>query len=235
MRVRLTREILNMSDMRDFNAWRYSVDAWLMLGWFVGWSLLEYCWAVGLILVVFFVLKKLYFLCSVLLRLTVWLWCQHWIVHLGDHLWPEPKPGCSLGPLEQLGRLLPPPVLPIFHCWALGILHGVDSTCIIRRKVFVEVFIFYFNFIFISFDVFFCIAVWCSVRGARCRRMSRVRSGESQWCRGRTLRTLEADNPNPNGTWCMAHGGRFMAGHIWNHMNVTSKYFIPSEFYAMFE
>lgn len=183
-----------------------------MLGWFVGWSLLEYCWAVGLILVVFFVLKKLYFLCSVLLRLTVWLWCQHWIVHLGDHLWPEPKPGCSLGPLEQLGRLLPPPVLPIFHCWALGILHGVDSTCIIRRKVFVEVFIFYFNFIFISFDVFFCIAVWCSVRGARCRRMSRVRSGESQWCRGRTLRTLEADNPNPNGTWCMAHGGRFMAG-----------------------
>ena len=50
-----------------------------------------------------------------------------------------------------------------------------------------------------------------AVRGARCRRMSsRVRSGESQ-CRGRTLRTLEADNPNPNGTWCMAHG-RFMAG-----------------------
>ena len=154
------------------------VDAWLIRWLVIAWILLGR----GLILVGFF-LNYIFFVLF-FCWLTVWLWCQHWIVHLGDHLWPEPKPGCSLGPLEQLGRLLPPPVLPIFHCWALGILHRVDSTCIIRRKVFVEVFIFYFHYFsfhlmcFLWFFALQCDAVWCS---ARCALSENEQSGAVGW------------------------------------------------------
>lgn len=153
-----------------------------MLGWCLVDSLVGHCLNIAGPWIDFGPFFNYIFFVLFFCWLTVWLWCQHWIVHLGDHLWPEPKPGCSLGPLEQLGRLLPPPVLPIFHCWALGILHRVDSTCIIRRKVFVEVFIFYFHYFsfhLMCFFDFFCIAVWCSVM--QCALSENEQSGAVGW------------------------------------------------------
>ena len=243
MRVRLTRERLNM---RDFNVWRYSVDAWLMLGWFVGWSLLEYCWAVDWFWSFFLTIFSLF--CS----FADWLF--DFDVNIGSStlgIISDPNPNLA----AVLAHLSSEAACYLLQCCQSSIagrlafcigwipLASLGERFLLRFLFFIFII---FHFIWCVFFDFFCIAVWCSVMQCAVRVVGewavgcgRVRSGESQ-CRGRTLRTLEADNPNPNGTWCMAHGtwplhGRCMAGHIWNHLNVTSNIFKSSEFYAMFE